>query len=149
MKKFTISSICFLLINNFAHAIPSYPRDLECETNEGLRITLSSNNGFWSQAENGRYSTTLSIGNSAKINPVWINFKSGHTRGNDVGERQYIFSNIDGETFFVQLEFKAPYGEAVGIQNFSVMSSKIQFSHSQPRLKGEVCNVKYYPRIEI
>jgi|GEM_PF-6842745 len=151
MKYFkSLSLVC--LISTFcfsANAIPSFPRDLKCTTSAGVEITLKSNNSLWTQSQNSRYKVTLDVDGNVDMPTSWTNNRATHTRGNDTGVREYIFNSLTGESFFVTLEFTAPFGKATGIKSFRVRSNSIQFDHTQSSLRGDVCNVTFYSRTNI
>ena len=153
MIKLTISSLLGLLITGLsleANAIPSFPRELACVTQSGVAVQLVSNNGFWSQAENGRYNVQLSVanGNGAAhvMSPVQVNNDAKRVRGNDEGNRRYIFVSPQGQEFQVELEFNTQNGRAAGIKVFRVVSSGFQLQYPQP---GVSCNVSFHGQIEI
>lgn len=142
-----VATIGLVMISLTAQARPMFPRDLKCETESGSILTLKSNNSLWS--ENRDHKVSFLVDHSSEMPAIWTNLKATHTRGNDTGIREYIFLSKDGENFHVTLQFYAPFGQAVGIKNFSVRSQSIQFSHSQRRLRSNVCNVTFYSRVDI
>jgi hypothetical protein len=154
MKQLLSMSIfsAFIFTSQIASAIPSFPRDLVCRNRAGTEITLSSNNSFWSHAENGRYSVELIIDDIDDgiqvLNLTSANDKARHTRGNDQGNRRYVFESDSGQKFQVELEFVAPHGQATAIKIFEVKSSKLNFKHTQTGSDGN-CRVVFHPRTEI
>jgi hypothetical protein len=134
-----------------AYAVPAFPRDLVCDISPEQTVTLKSNNGFWSYAENGKYSVSLVIDSNAGqeiLSVARVNSEAQKTRGNDKGNRKYVFVSEEGTEFYVELEFNAPFGRATGLKKFRVISPNLQFEHSQPTLNG-ICDVNFYGRIEI
>lgn len=153
MKKLTMSSLLGILIAGLsfeANAIPSFPRDITCVTQSGEAVQLASNNGFWSQAENGRYNVQLSVdsGNGAAqvMSPVQVNNDAKRVRGNDEGNRRYIFVSPQGQAYHVELEFNIQNGRAAGIKIFRVVSSGFQLQYPQ---SGVTCKVSFHSQIEI
>jgi len=150
MKTLTsLSFACLLFSFCFsAQAIAAFPRDLVCETNSGVEIALKSNNSLWTD-NGGNHKVTLDVDGSLDMPAAWVNNRATHTRGNDQGLREYIFTSVSGETFHVSLEFHAPFGQATGIKAFKVRSVNVQFFRSQRSLSSDVCKVVFYQRTEI
>ncbi len=131
----------------YAHARLTSARDLACDLESGSRVTLKSNNSLWSVWESEKFNVELILENESGseeiLKTIWTNEKAAHTRGNDQGERQYIFTSERGEEHFVALEFHAPFGVAEGIKLFRVLSTSLQFEHKQDSLSGK-CTVVYH-----
>lgn len=155
MKRHFVSGLLGLLVLSAglnAQATITSPRDLTCDLGSGSRVILKSNNSLWAVWAIQKFNVDLILENDngffEKLPVTWVNNKAAQTRGNAQGERQYIFTSQAGETFFVTLEFYAPFGVAEGIKLFRVKSNSLQFEHEQSSLNGK-CNVVYYPLINL
>lgn len=135
-----------------AHAVTTSPRDLTCDVGAGTRVVLKSNNGLWAVWKDSKFNVDLQIeqGNGVveQLTVAWANEKAQLTRGNAQGVREYIFVSPEGKEYFVTLEFHAPFGVAEGIKMFRVLSTSLQFEHSQPSLNGK-CNVVYHELVDL
>lgn len=150
---FSISFMAaFILLSLESFAIPSFPRDMKCRNRHGDEIILSANNGFWSFAQNGRYFVELTLdkmdGGLEVLEFVSANNEAQRTRGNDVGNRRYVFKAEAGELVNVELEFNAPFGLAESIKIFEVKSPSFQFKHTDRGSDGR-CSLVFHERIEI
>ncbi len=149
MKKLAMIGFAVLGLSSAAHADPAFPRDLKCVTSSG-EVTLRSNNGFWSYAQNGRYNVQLLItqnGQTETLKVASVNNEAQRVRGNDQGLRKYLFVSQDGEpAVSLSLEFNAPYGVATSIKTFLGTTSTGETLVDANR---DSCEVIFYPRIEI
>lgn len=134
-----------------SYAGPSFPRDLTCSTPAGDQVQLVSNNGFWAQAENGKYHVELVLklkGNQSEtLSPVFVNEAAQLTRGNDEGLKQYVFQGAQGNDVFVELEFVTSHGVATTIKKFQVFSSDFQLLFDQNA--SGACQLKYGAPIDV
>lgn len=149
MKKMTLIALAVMGMSFVAHADPAFPRDLKCATGTG-EVTLKSNNGFWSHAQNGRYNVQLLVtqdGQTETWSVLSVNDVAQRVRGNDQGLRQYVFKNSDATRFVaLALEFNAPYGVATSIKTFLGTTSTNETLVDANR---DSCEVIFYSRIEI
>ncbi|MDZ4662677.1 MAG: hypothetical protein SGJ18_13775 [Pseudomonadota bacterium] len=149
MKKIVMIGLAIVGMSFETHADPAFPRDLTCVTNSGDQITLSSNNGQWSQAQNGRYNVKLLVtqgGQTETLAVSSVNNRAQHVRGNDEGLREYVFISKNGEEVKLSLEFNAPYGLATSIKTFLGVTSA---GAVLVDAKRDSCEVIFYDRIEI
>lgn len=152
--KLTMLSLTFLGLTivgfgSEADAIPAFPRDLTCVTISGKQVTLRSNNGFWSQAQNGRYKVELLItqeGNTTALSVNAVNNEAQRVRGNDEGLKEYIFLSESGEAVSLSLEFNAPHGLATSTKKFVGVTASGEILVDANR---DSCDVIFYPRTEI
>jgi hypothetical protein len=153
MKKLSVIGLIVLStlsISLNALAIPSFPRELSCQSTADLSIVkLQSNNGFWSIAENGRYNVALVIsknGSTEIATAKWTNANAKITRGNDAGLKQYVFTTTSGTEYQVNLEFFAKFGQATGLKIFTVTSTPSDINIDAA---ADDCGIQLFPRIEI
>ncbi|OQW49144.1 MAG: hypothetical protein A4S09_03515 [Proteobacteria bacterium SG_bin7] len=149
MKKLAMIGLAVLGMSFESYADPAFPRDLKCMTASG-EVTLQSNNGFWSYAQNGRYNVQLLVtqrGQTETLSVLSVNNVAQRVRGNDVGLRQYVFASKDGkQVVSLALEFNAPYGLATSIKTFLGTANTGEVLVDANR---DSCEVIFYPRIEI
>jgi hypothetical protein len=150
---FSLSLVtALILVSLESIAIPSTPRDLECRNRHGDEVILRTNNGFWSFAQGGRYWVALTLdkmdGGLETLEFVSANNEAQRTRGNDVGNRRYVFKSAAGEFFNVELEFIAPFGAAEAIKIFRVSSPNFHFKHTNKGSDG-LCRVVFHEKTEI
>ncbi len=145
MKKLAMIGLMIVGFGFESHAIPAFPRDLSCATAAGGQVTLKSNNGFWSQAQEGRYNVQLLVGTDV-LSPIFVNNVAQRVRGNDEGLREYVFASDTGGQVSLSLEFNAPYGAATSIKTFRGVTATGDVLVDASR---DTCEVIFYPRTEI